>query len=79
MWCRKNFLISETLMTRTGKSMDRRADTPASVRASISFPPDVHQILEEMAREKKVSLAWIVREAAERYIRDRMPLFREME
>jgi hypothetical protein len=38
------------------------------VRASISFPPDLYQTLEEIAKEKKVSLAWVVRDAAEKYI-----------
>lgn len=38
------------------------------VRTSISFPPDLYKILEEIAKEKKVSLAWVVRDAAERYV-----------
>jgi metal-responsive CopG/Arc/MetJ family transcriptional regulator len=37
------------------------------VRASISFPPDLYQTLDEIAKQKKVSLAWVVREASERY------------
>lgn len=48
----------------------------ASVRATISFPPELYETLEDMARQKKVSLAWIVRDAAEQYIRDKWPLFR---
>jgi predicted DNA-binding protein len=47
----------------------------AAVRASISFPPDVYETLEVIAKEKKVSLAWVVREAAEQYIGDKWPLF----
>jgi hypothetical protein len=47
----------------------------AQVRATISFPPDVYETLEVIAREKKVSLAWVVREATEKYIEDRWPLF----
>ena len=46
-----------------------------SVRASISFPPEIYEILEEIAKEKKVSLAWVVREAAEMYIDAKTPLF----
>lgn len=46
-----------------------------SIRATISFPPDVLETLEVIAREKKVSPAWVVREAAEQYIGDRWPLF----
>ncbi len=52
-----------------------KAQTAAAVRASISFPPDVYETLEVIAREKKVSLAWVVREAAEKYIADKWPLF----
>jgi hypothetical protein len=37
------------------------------VRASISFPPDLHETLEDIAKQKKVSLAWVVRDASERY------------
>ena len=42
-------------------------DTPA-VRASISFPPALYGTLEGLAKAKKVSLAWVVRDAAERYV-----------
>ncbi|PYV63335.1 MAG: hypothetical protein DMG97_38015 [Acidobacteria bacterium] len=41
-----------------------------AVRASISFPPDLYQTLEDIAKRKKVSLAWIVRDAAEKYVAD---------
>lgn len=48
-----------------------------AVRASISFPTSVYENLEIIAREKKVSLAWVVRDAVERYLADKWPLFRE--
>jgi hypothetical protein len=48
----------------------------SSVRATISFPPDMYQTLEGIAKEKKVSLAWVVREAADQYIADKWPLFK---
>jgi len=53
--------------------MKRGADT---VRASISFPSDVYETLEDIAKQKKVSLAWVVREAAEKYIADKWPLLK---
>ena len=52
-----------------------RAEGVAAVRASISFPPEIYETLEIIAKEKKVSLAWVVREAAERYIAEKWPLF----
>jgi hypothetical protein len=45
-----------------------KAQSTGFVRASISFPPDVYETLEDIARQKKVSLAWVVRDAAEKYI-----------
>ena len=48
----------------------------AQVRATISFPPEVYEILERIAKEKKVSLAWVVREATEKYIADKWPLLK---
>jgi predicted DNA-binding protein len=52
-----------------------KPETVPAIRASISFPAEVYQTLEMIARKKKVSLAWVVREAAEKYIADRWPLF----
>jgi predicted DNA-binding protein len=52
-----------------------KAESAAAVRASISFPPEMYETLELIAKEKKVSLAWVVREAAERYIAEKWPLF----
>ena len=53
----------------------RELDGAQSVRASISFPAGLYETLEGIAKEKKVSLAWVVRDAAERYVSDRWPLF----
>lgn len=62
---------------KVNKRERRKADTQntATIRASISFPPDVYETLEAIAKEKKVSLAWVVRDATERYIADKWPLF----
>jgi metal-responsive CopG/Arc/MetJ family transcriptional regulator len=54
--------------TRGAKSVKPQS-TPA-VRASISFPPALYEKLEDIAKEKKVSLAWVVRDAAEKYVAD---------
>lgn len=47
--------------------------TQAALRASVSFPPEIYRTLEEIAKQKKVSLAWVVRDAAERYVADHLP------
>jgi metal-responsive CopG/Arc/MetJ family transcriptional regulator len=47
---------------------------PKTVRASVGFPAELYKALDEIAQEKKVSVAWIVRDAAEQYIAQRWPL-----
>jgi metal-responsive CopG/Arc/MetJ family transcriptional regulator len=60
-----------------GKKPEEQARTEGRsiVRSSITFPRDLYTALEVIARQKKVSLAWVVRDAAEQYISDKMPLF----
>ena len=43
-------------------------------RTSVGFPPDLYRTLEQIAEKQKVSVGWIVRDAAEKYITDRWPL-----
>jgi metal-responsive CopG/Arc/MetJ family transcriptional regulator len=50
------------------KQKAAHAQSKALVRASISFPPALYDALEGIAKQKKVSLAWVVRDAAERYL-----------
>jgi len=54
------------------KAAGSKAQSAPLVRASISFPPDLYRSLEEIGQQKKVSLAWVVRDAAEKYIADRI-------
>lgn len=64
-------------MTRGQKRKEKPMPAEgATVRATISFPSEIYQTLEEIARKKKVSLAWVVREASEQYISDKWPLFK---
>ena len=46
---------------RAGKA---RIERPP--RASVTFPPELYRTLEDLAKKKKVSIAWVVREAAEK-------------
>lgn len=42
----------------------------STTRASITFPPELYTALEGIARNKKVSVAWVVRDAVEKYVAD---------
>lgn len=51
--------------------------TVSALRASVSFPPELYHTLEQIAKQKKVSVAWVVRDAAEKYVDDQVPLFHQ--
>lgn len=56
--------------TRTGK---KSANGP--VRTSVSFDQDDYAELKYIAETKRVSIAWVVREAVADYLSDRARLF----
>lgn len=58
---------------KTGKAT--RVKPASAPRASVSFPPELYRTLEAIARQKKVSIAWVVRDAAEKYVDAQWPLF----
>lgn len=47
---------------------------PPATRASVSLPPELYITLQEIAKQKKVSVAWVIRDAAEKYVADQWPL-----
>jgi predicted DNA-binding protein len=64
------------MVAKKGKERKASVQTSAAVRATISFPREMYDTLGEIAKRNKVSLAWVVREAAEQYLGDKWPLFK---
>ena len=62
-------------MANQAKRTTKPGIEPKMPRASVSFPPELYATLERIAKEKKVSVAWVVRDAAEKYVGDQWPLF----
>ena len=59
------------------RGQSKRQDNGAlerTVRASISFPEEQYLVLERIATENKVSLAWVVRDAIDGYLKSKWPL-----
>jgi predicted DNA-binding protein len=52
-----------------------KTKTSRGLRASITFPPELYSTIEDLAKRKKVSIAWVVREATEKYVAEQWPLF----
>ena len=57
---------------------EAKTKTEPTTRASVTFPADIYRQLEKIAKQKKVSTAWVIREAAEKYVSDQWPLFAGM-
>jgi metal-responsive CopG/Arc/MetJ family transcriptional regulator len=62
-----------------GKSQGSKGRGGAQPRASITFPPKLYKTLEELARQNKVSIAWVVRDAVEKYVAESRPLITRSE
>lgn len=45
-----------------------------STRLTISFPRDQYDLLERIAKDKKVSVAWVTRDAVDKYLAQQWPL-----
>jgi hypothetical protein len=56
------------------RQLKRSARPKNAVRASISFSREQYSEIERMAASKKVSVAWVVREAIDRYFAEQWPL-----
>lgn len=55
-------------------SRQRKARKERTVRASVSFSQQDYRDLERIAKDQRVSLAWVVRDAVQHYIKSRWPL-----
>lgn len=63
-------------METTSVQYDKAApEAEPMTRASVSFPRPLYAELERIAKQKKVSVAWVVRDATEKYVADQWPLF----
>lgn len=73
MWC--NVVHPSLDAPMAAKDKNRKAE-PQTVRASVSFPRELYQTLGLIAKQKKVTVAWIVRDAAEKYVGEQWPLLK---
>jgi len=55
--------------------MARKVEIEPSTRTSVTIPTEIYSSLEIIAKKKKVSTAWVIRDAAEKYVSEHWPLF----
>jgi hypothetical protein len=71
MWCNVvQFVIMPANFMTSSNKMSEEIKSSATVRTSVSIPCGLHNELEKLARDKRVSLAWVIRDAAEKYVAD---------
>ena len=63
-------------MTVTAKQHTKEKE---GTRASVTFPANLYTELERIAECNKVSVAWVVRDAVEKYIEAQYPIFRRQQ
>jgi predicted DNA-binding protein len=61
-------------MTERKRHVKEKGKAARQPRASITFPPKLYRTLEALAKEKKVSIAWVVREATEVYVAEQFQM-----
>jgi hypothetical protein len=64
------------MLAKQSRKKTKHASQP---RTSVTFPPGLYKVLEDLAKQKKVSIAWVVRDAVEKYVADKWPLFAQKE
>jgi metal-responsive CopG/Arc/MetJ family transcriptional regulator len=57
-----------------GKTQKSQPKRERAVRASVSLPPEIYRTLEALAKQKRVSTSWVLRDAAEKYVAAQWPL-----
>jgi predicted DNA-binding protein len=62
-------------MDRESKAKGKRKEPSSKHRTTVSFPPESYETLEGIAKQKKVSVGWVIREAVDQYIAEKWPLF----
>jgi hypothetical protein len=67
-WCK-------VVQRKQREVMPIKTKSEPTARTSVTFPVEVYASLGIIAKQKKVSTAWVIREAAERYVADQWPLF----
>ena len=53
-----------------------QAGRSTPTRISANLTPEQYETLRVIAEQKKVSIAWVIRDAVEKYIADRWPLLK---
>lgn len=74
-WCRVVHRMART-PRKPMKTLQNKSVAALGSRVSVSLTDDQHEFLSGLAERKRVSLAWVIRDAIERLIAEESPLFK---
>lgn len=56
--------------------MSQQEGDTSSARVTATVPRSYYAELQRIAKEKRVSIAWVIRDAIREYVESKLPLFR---
>ena len=62
------------MVAKAKQGAKAKRSTGKSVRTSVTLPRDAYETLAQLAKGKRVTVAWVIRDAAEQYIAAQWPL-----
>ena len=65
-------IVGAIMIAKRGRKLTGK---PRATSASASLPPVLYATRQEIAKQKKLSVAWVIRDAAEKYISEQWQLF----
>ena len=68
--CTDSVANKRGIMSRRRKQPHR----PRSARATVSITTDTYSAIQAIAKQKKVSAAWVIRDAVDKYVAEQWPL-----
>jgi metal-responsive CopG/Arc/MetJ family transcriptional regulator len=57
-------------MKTCSSTSQRDPEKSTGTRITVTIPPGDYQAVRQIAKEKKVSASWVVRDAVEKYVQD---------
>lgn len=67
--------VHQSGVVRCAMAGRRKQHEARSARTSVSLPRNIYLEVQRIARRNRVSTAWVIRDAVEKYVGNEAPLF----
>lgn len=73
-WCKVVHMVRSK--RRVKRRVEEKPVTGKAQRVSVSFTVEQYAFLAQLAERKRVSIAWVIRDAVDKLVSEETPLFR---